>query len=240
MNELSIIIPCPTATDTLWGFIERLVSLFMNNPADVDVIIVANEDIHIDQRQLKAVRQRFPWLKLNVLMRHGHHAYGALIRFGMAYSLSRYVAIVSPYGGDDITLLSPMLSKIRKGVQLVQATRLPQDMDAQAYPLRFRWYQRIYRLLSRWMLGQDTQDSTYGFKMVDRVFIQSLGLTLNGYSISPEITYKTLLAGGKVVYLSSHLQQAPLNKDFKLYREGLGFVWVLLRGFCHRLGMLWF
>ena len=72
------------------------------------------------------------------------------------------------------------------------------------------------------------------------MFIQALGLTQNGYSICPEITLKALLANGKVAYVSSVMKPSPLNKDFNLAREGLGYLWLLVRGFGHRMGILWF
>jgi dolichol-phosphate mannosyltransferase len=183
----------------------------------------------------------YPWLKFEILQRKGAvRNYGALIRFGMAYSISRYVVAVSAYGDDDISLILTMLNKVRKGAQLVQVTRYANVADASRVSWRFRFYQSLYRRMTKLALGMDISDSTYGFKMFDRVFVQALGLTQNGYSISPEITFKTLLAGGKVEYVSSSIKSTPFNKDFKLRREGLGYLWLLIQGVAHKIGILWF
>ena len=32
----------------------------------------------------------------------------------------------------------------------------------------------------------------------------------------------------------------PKVNNFKLYKEGVGYFWLLVRGFSHRLGILWF
>ncbi len=241
MNELSIIIPCVSSVDMLPRFINELAFYLMRNPGDIDIIVVLNEKIHSVEDLVHHVRKKYPWLKFEVLQRVGDpRNYGALVRFGIAYSTSRYVVLVSPYGHDDISIIPSMLDKIRKGAQVVQATRYSSIDDSRNVRLSFRIYQHIYRFLTRLLLGFKISDSTYGFKMFDRILIQSLGLNQNGYSICPEITLKALLAGGEVEYISSSLKSTSILSDFKVYKEGMGYLWLLIRGFAHRMGILWF
>jgi len=240
MNELSIIVPYEASTETLPAFIDDLSTYLMENPADIDVIVVANESAGLNQADLKALRSKYPWLKFNILLRKKYHAYGALVRFGIAYSSSRYVLVISPYGEDDLSVIGQMLKEMRQGAQLVQTTRVANERDRRIESVRFRAYQDIYRFLIRVLLGCSIKDSTYMFKMFDRPLVQALGLSQNGYSISPEITLKVFLAGGKISSISSTMKIAPINQNFKLYREGLGFGWVLWQGFLHRVGIAWF
>ena len=241
MNELSIIIPCISVIEPLPNFIAKLARYLIENPSDIDVIVVANPSADNLEKILEYGRARYPWLKLTILQRAGKKvSFGALVRFGIAHSTSRYEVIVSPYGEDDLSIITTMLNKIRQGVQVVQATRYRRPEDSKKIPLKFRTYQHIYRTLIRMFLGYNITDSTYGFKMFDRVFIQTLGLTQNGYSICPEITLKAVLIGGKVEYIPSTTNLSSFNKDFKLYREGIGYLWLLIRGTAHRLGILWF
>lgn len=241
MNELSIIIPCVSSVDMLPQFIDELATYLMSNPSDIDIIAVVNEKVRSMKDVARYVRERYPWLKFETLQRAGNpRHYGALARFGVAYSTSRYIVLVSPYGTDDLSLIIPMLNKIRGGMQVMQATRYTSAADAKMVPLRFRIYQFIYRCLTKVLLGMNISDSTYGFKMFDRIFIQSMGLTQNSYSICPEITFKALLAGGKVEYIPSSIRSAPIDRDFKLHEEGVKYLWVLIRGFAHRIGILWF
>lgn len=241
MNELSIIIPCVFSVDTLPQFIDELATYLMSNPSDIDVILVVNERVHSVNHLPQYVKKRYPWLKFKILQRTGStRSYGALARFGIAYSASHYVVLVSPYGEDDISLITPMLNKIKKGVQVIQATRYATAADAKTVQLRFRIYQYIYRFLTNLLLGFKITDSTYAFKMFDRAFIQAIGLAQNSYSICPEITLKALLAEGKVEYIPSSEKLTPANKGFKLYKEGIKYLWLLIRGFAHRAGILWF
>lgn len=241
MTELSVILPCMSSTDMLNGFMDDLAVYLMENPSDVEIIVVANESASSSASIIEYVGKRYAWLKITMLQRKGKkRSYGALVRFGLAYSASRYAVLVSPYGEDDLSIITQMLNKIRKGSQVVQATRYSSVEDSRSVRLRFRIYQYIYRLLSQLLLGLKISDSTYGFKMFDRVFIQALGLTQNGYSICPEITLKGLLAGGRVEYVSSTARSTKRITDFKLYKEGFGYLWLLIRGFGHRIGILWF
>ena len=241
MNELSILVPCPSSVDIPLGFMDVLSKYLMGNPADVEIIIVTNENAGSLTSIADYIRTKHPWLKLRLLQKKGEsNPYGALVRFGLAHSSSRYAVLVSPYGEDDISIINKMLGVIRKGAQVVQVNRYSTPEDWKTVQLRFRIYQYAYRFLTKLMIGLKISDSTYGFKMFDRVFIQSLGLMQNGYSICPEITLKALLAGGKVEYISSRFKTTPFNKGFRLYKEGTGYAWLLVRGFFHRIGIFWF
>ena len=239
MNELSIILPCVSTVGTLQDFVDQLAIYLMSNPSEIDVIVVANEEIPSTQQLVNYVQKKYPWLKFELLIRSGNKRnYGALARFGIAYSTSRYVVLVSPYGDNDLRVINLMLKKIRKGYQVVQVTsNLSNGNNKQRM---FNIYRLIYRFLARIMIGVKIKSATNTFKMFDRVFVQALGLTRNTHSICPEITFKVLLAGGKLKYLSSKCKIAPVNTDFKLFKEGLDYFWLLIRGFMHRIGIQWF
>lgn len=241
MNELSIIVPCIYSTDHMPRLIDELSAYLMINPADIDLIVVANEQAVAVEDMPAYVRRRYPWMKFIMLRLKGSlRSYGALVRFGLAYSTSQYAVLLSAHGDDDISLIPRMLAEMRKGAQVAQAVRYTNEDSRKSIPFRFKLYQYIYRALTKLLLRLSINDSTYGFKMFDRVFLQALGLSQNGFSISPEITFKALLAKGKVTYLVSSCKNVSLNRDFKLYKEGLGYLWLLCRGCMHRLGVSWF
>lgn len=241
MNELSIIVPCIYSTDRLPRLIDELSAYLMVNPTDIDLIVVANEQAVSVEDIPAYVRSRYPWIKFTMLrLNGGLRSYGALVRFGLAYSTSQYAVLLSAHGEDDISLIPRMLAEMRKGVQVVQAVRYTDENRGKNIPFKFKLYQSIYRALTKLLLRLNINDSTYGFKMFDRVFLQALGLSQNGFSISPEITFKALLAKGKVAYLVSSCKDVSLSRDFKLYKEGIGYLWLLCRGYMHRLGVRWF
>lgn len=240
MNELSIVIPCTTSSTVLPSFLDQLAAYLMANPSDTDVIVVTNDaDAHLGS-VIQFMRERYPWVQCTFLERVGAaRRFGALARFGVAYSTSRYVAIVSPYGDDDLAALPAMLKAVHGGAQVAQATRYAHANDAQMLPKKFRAYQSLYRLLVGVLLGQAVTDSTYGYKMFDRVFVTAIGLTQNGFALCPEITMKALLARGRVAYVPTAPRSAAAS-GFSLLREGPGYAWILCRGAAHRIGIPWF
>ena len=150
MNELSIVIPYlsydkewPTFVDTLAGYVRE-------NPSDIDIIIVGNPDVDNLEEIARYCTIHYPWIKLTLLQRNGKNvSFGALVRFGVAHSTSRYAVIVSPHGEDDLNIITVMLNKIRQGAQVVQATRYSRPEDSKYVPFMFKMYQAIYRTLIR-------------------------------------------------------------------------------------------
>ena len=240
MYELSVVVPCLSSQKALPEFFDALAGVLMKNPTDVDVVVVAHKTPEDPQTCIAYVQSRYPWLRFTFLQRKGGSCgYGALARFGIAYSSSRYVALVSPYNEDDVGILLKMLDEVRRGAQLVQATRFAQN-DSARVPWKFRVYQSIYRFMVRLLTQKDITDSTYAYKLFDRTFVQALGLTQNGYSVCPEITLKSVLADGNVAYVPTQAKTSPLNKYFSLVKEGFGYARVLARAALHRVGLSWF
>jgi glycosyltransferase involved in cell wall biosynthesis len=241
MNELSVVIPCVSSVEALSQFVDKLAVHLMGNPSEIDVVIVVNESAGLTEDFVRGIKENYPWLRFEVLVRSGNKRnYGALARFGIAYSTSRYVVLVSPYGPDDISIIDQMLKKIRGGYQVVQAISESPRAESKAIGAAYGIYRSIYRWLARVLVGVEIRSATNTFKMFDRVFVQALGLTCNDHSVCTEITFKVLLAGGKLEYVASSAETAPINNDFRIYRDGVGYSWVLVRGFLHRAGVLWF
>tara|TARA_Y100000310_G_scaffold284734_2_gene307695 strand:+ start:1376 stop:2020 length:645 start_codon:yes stop_codon:yes gene_type:complete len=214
----------------------------MGNPSDVEIMVVADQNAGSLSPVTDYLQKKYPWLKFRILEKNGHsNGYGSLVRFALAYSTSRYAVLVSPYGEDDITNINKMLGSIRAGAQVVQATRYYLPEDSTMIRRMFRIYERTYTFLIYLITRKKISDCTYGYKMFDRVFIQALGLTQNGRSISPEITLKGILAGGKIEFISSSLMSKEIGYKFKLYRDGFGYFWLLIRCIMHRIKIiLWF
>jgi len=242
MNELTIIVPCLESVEVVPDFIGLLSKHLMGNPADIEIIVVANENAGAFSSVTDGIQDKYPWLKFRMLAKNGQsNGYGALTRFALAYSTSRYAVFVSPYGEDDIPNINKMLGIIRKGAQVVQATRYSDPEGSARVSKKFRAYQHIYRKLVKCLVGVKASDSTYGFKMFDRIFIQAVGLTQNSRAISPEITIKAILAKGRIEYLPSRVKSVEIGGKFKLSIDGFGYLWLLVRGYLHRFGIIsWF
>jgi polyisoprenyl-phosphate glycosyltransferase len=214
-------------------------------PAAVSVEVLIVDDASSDGTVGLAVElsQRFPELHLRVLQRSRvNPGFGALVRYGVAHASGRYCVLVAPDGTDPVELIPTMVMELRQGKQMVICSRFLDSEGGAAVSPRYRLYQRIYRRAIRILLGRRITDSTNGFRAFDRVFMQAIGLASNRFSVCPEMTFKTMLAGGSIGYLAG--QPLPLpgtgSEKFKLSNEIAGYALVLLRATLHRLGIRWF
>jgi glycosyltransferase involved in cell wall biosynthesis len=187
--------------------------------------------------------QRYPELHMRVLQRSRvNPGFGAMVRYGVAHATGRYCALVAADGTDPVDLIPRMVAELRSGKQLVICSRYLRSADGAVVPKRYRTYQRAYRAGIRILLGRRVTDSTNGFRAFDRVFMQAIGLASNRFSICPEMTFKTMLAGGEIGYLAGQPLPAPGAgaEKFKLSNEIAGYGRVLARAALHRLGIRWF
>lgn len=240
--ELSIVIPSLNEADNLPPLLEKLNRVCIENNLDVEVIVSDDASQDDTLSIATSLQAQYPDLNIRVLHRYEpRRGYGAVVRYGLAHATGRFAAIVAADGQDPIYILPEMLNHARNGAQLVQCSRYSRPGDDKEVPPRFKLYQAIYRVLVRVLLGQHFPDSTYGFKIFDRVLVMALGVTSSRFSLSPEITFKALLSGGKIAFVpgSQRVRQRGVSK-FALHRELIGYAYVLLRAWLHRFGILWF
>jgi glycosyltransferase involved in cell wall biosynthesis len=187
---------------------------------------------------------KYPGMHLRVLQRARPQArlgFGTLVRYGLAYSTSRYCALVAADGSDPLDLLPKLVAELRAGNQLAICSRYVESSGV-GIEARFRVYQHVYRAAVKTLLSTTITDSTNGFRVFDRKYVQALGLSSNRFSVCPEITFKVLLSGGKVAFVPGQPQTRPgqVAPKFALPHEILGYAHVLGRAGLHRLGISWF
>jgi dolichol-phosphate mannosyltransferase len=240
--ELSILIPCLNESSNLPIILPKLSNIIIRNNLDAELIILDDASIDDTYDVATKIMSQYDSIPWSVYKRYEpRRGYGAVVRFGLAHASGVYGISVSADDVDPIELIPVFIEEMRAGADLVQCSRYLRDKDADTIPFKYRFYQTIYRKLVELLLGQAIRDSTYSFKMYNRIQIMAMGLTSNRFSISPEITFKILLLGGKIVYIagSQGTRVYGISK-FKFRKEGFGFAWVLLRAFLHRIGILWF
>jgi hypothetical protein len=85
-------------------------------------------------------------------------------------------------------------------------------------------------------LGIPFPDTTYAFRAFDTDFVRKLGLKSGGFEISPEITIKVALAGGRVGEVSGRQTRRVRGKSkFRFLRAFRGYGRVILEGVYLRL-----
>lgn len=242
-TELSIVVPCFNVAGTLADTVQALNEVVGRNAMDVETLIIDDDSSDDTLEIAKGFIEQYPALHVRVFSRRRRfHAFGSIVRFGLSYASGRYCVLVSAENYEPVELLPQFVAKLRQGSQLVQCSRYVREEDARSVGRRFRFFQGIYRLAIRLLLGETISDTTNGFRAFDRCFVLALGLFSGRMSIFPEITFKVLLAGGTIDYIPGKEQHTPRQRKgrFKLRREILGYAHVLFRAALHRRGFAWF
>jgi glycosyltransferase involved in cell wall biosynthesis len=241
--ELSIIVPCLDEQDNVQITLAMIGDVLRESGIDSFEILVL-DDASTDQTFQRSVEfaQQNPDLHVRTFRRHQpRRGYGAIVRHGIAHARGTFCVPVSGDGVDPVGLIPEMLIKAREGADLVQCSRYHRSQDASTIPLSYKTLQKAWRTSIRLITGKAFPDSTYAFKVFRRVTAVSLGITSNGFSIGPEIFFKTYLAGGDIAYVYSKQGTRRHGKSkFFFRREFFGFSYVLSRVFLHRIGVLWF
>jgi dolichol-phosphate mannosyltransferase len=234
--DLSIIIPCLNEQDNIIPCLEKVDALIKKNELKAEVIIIddKSEDNTLDRcRRWILENQLFNY---TILQRElDRRGYGAVVRYGILHSKSKYCTFVSADMVDPIQLLPKMLKIAKSGIDIVQCSRYIDVKNSESIPYKYKFFQFFYRHCVFWALGLKIADSTYAFKLFDRFKIMSLGTTQNRFSISPEILFKSILANNKIAYIpgAQTIRNNGVSK-FNFKKESIGFIYCLIRAYLHR------
>jgi glycosyltransferase involved in cell wall biosynthesis len=244
MQELSIVVPCRNDAAVLTSTLDTIHQVVTHNSLSVETLIVDDDSSDDTVDVARKAAAAFPALHVRILMRKRlQPGLGGILRYALAYSQGRGAILISADGQDPAELIPAFLRHLRAGAHLVQCSRYLRPEDAVAVGTKYRLYQSIYRAATKLLLGSSAADTTYGFRGFDRVFIQAIGLSAKRFNVCPEMTFKVMLAGGKIEYVPGQpraLGQGGQSK-FALSSEILGYAYVLLRAGLHRAGLIrWF
>jgi polyisoprenyl-phosphate glycosyltransferase len=240
---LSIIVPCLDEEDNVQITLAMIGDVLRaSNVKSFEILVL--DDASTDQTFHRAVEfgQQHPDLHIRTFRRRQpRRGYGAIVRHGIANARGTFCVPVSGDGVDPVELIPEMLDKALAGADLVQCSRYHRNEDAATIPWSYKTLQTGWRTCIRLVTGQKFPDSTYAFKVFRRVDAVSHGITSNGFSIGPEIFFKTYVGEGRIDYVYSQQGTRRHGKSkFFFRREFFGFSYVLLRVTLHRMGVLWF
>jgi glycosyltransferase involved in cell wall biosynthesis len=241
--ETTVLVPTLEDAATLGPTLDELNRVVVATGVATEVIVVDAGSRDGTLAVAAQMADALPLLHMRILVQErGQSGFGRLVRLGMAYANGRHCFIVMSDARDPLEQLPNMLAELRKGTHLVLCSRFESRAGGRAVPLRFRVYQWIYRRAIRTVLGEDISDSTYGFRGFNRTFMLALGLTARSFAVCPEITFKVLLAGGKIAHVPGTPSGPTLHEQskFRLRNELGGYALVLARAGLHRAGLRWF
>ena len=244
--DLTIVIPCLNEAENVEYVLESVLNVIDGIPDCTSEIIVVDDQSEDDTFKIakRFIVSRNLEGRIQLLRRDlARRGYGAVVRYGIAHGRGKYAIFVSADMVDPIEQL-PEFYRLIEGREcdLVQCSRYQKHDDAKTIPFKYKFYQYFYRKFTKLILGTNLSDTTYAFKMFKRTDLLAVGLTQNRFSISPEITFKVLLSGGKVkVFAAPQGTRIYGVSKFKFRKEAFGYGYVLLRALLHRLGILyWF
>ncbi|WP_428826721.1 glycosyltransferase [Azonexus sp. IMCC34842] len=242
--DLTIVIPCLNEQENICQILDQVRDLITKQSFTSEIVVVDDQS---DDRTLEFAEE---WantrgkdclisLVKRPLRRRG---YGAVVRYGVAQGSGRYCIFVSADAVDPIHLIPELYRNMEDGCVMAQCSRYLSAGDDSTIPFKYKFFQYFFRRGVFLALGQHIPDSTYAFKMFQRKEMLGVGLSQNRFSISPEITFKSILRGGRISYVAGAqgTRERGVSK-FIFRKEGLGFSYCLLRAFLHRFNLIyWF
>jgi glycosyltransferase involved in cell wall biosynthesis len=242
--DLTIVVPCLNEAENIDSILSQIREVIKDQPFCTEIIVVD------DQSEDDTLAKAQQWSKtigadcrMAVIQRPLHRrGYGAVVRYGTAYGTGRYCIFVSADAVDPIQLIPLFYQHMQEGASLVQCSRYLVSGDDSTIPFKYKFFQFFFRRGVRIALGQRIPDSTYAFKMFNRREMLAVGISQNRFSISPEISFKSILRDGKIVYVpGAQGTRARGVSKFVFSKEGIGFGYCLLRAFLHRYKIVyWF
>lgn len=237
--EISFIVPALNEEDNLEELVERLEDVIKRNGLSAEILIVDDASTDNTFARAKRLAEKYPVVK--PLHKGPPRGMGLSIWYGMQHAQGRVGVTVMADHVDPIDTIPLFRDKvIKEGYHLVLLSRWTNPGDTENIPPIYKFYQRGFRFLSRLLLGIKILDITYGYRGFDMDFMRSIGLMSHGFNISPEITFRTYCAGGKICEIPGRQGRRYRGVSKFLFSKAyLEYGGVLLRAFICRVTGYW-
>lgn len=240
---LSIIVPCLNEAGDVCTLLDMLAKTLEQSEVNYEIVVIDDQSTDSTFALVSAWKDDNPNVMIRLHYKEmSRRGYGAVIKYGLAYSNGDFVVFVSADLVDPIDLIPNMYAALLGPTDLVQVSRYLEPSDNLTIPFIYKFYQFFYRIGTKIALGTSVKDSTYAFKMFKRRKIIAMGLSSNRFSISPEIYFKSTLANLKILIIPGS-QGTRINgaSKFSFTKESVGFGMCLVRAWLHRKGYIfWF
>lgn len=226
-RDVSVIIPCLNEEQNVPSVVDKLVRLLEATNVSAEILIVDDCSDDYTFREAFILSERYP--NVHALHKGLPRGIGHAIRFGIDHAHGRVGVVVMGDGVDPIAAIPDFRDQVlREGAQLVLLSRYENPGDASTIPWSYRFYQSIYRMLCRLAVGLPHRDPTYAYRAFDIEFARGLNLTSGGFEISPELTLKTWVRGGKITEIFGQQGRRIVGESkFVFSRQAYGYARVL-------------
>jgi dolichol-phosphate mannosyltransferase len=237
MVDISIIIPALNEEGNLEPLVHSLRSQAARDRLDMEIVIVDDHSDDGTYAEGQMLAGRYPGVRI---YRKGlPRGFGNAVRYGMEQAQGRMAAIVCADNVDPIETLAEMRRKILdEGYKLALASRRMAKRDSDYMSAKYKFFQFGYRWLSRLLVGFPYPDGTYSYRAFDLAYMRGLGLESPGFEISPEISFKTWLADGRIAEVRAQPRVRVIGASkFSFFGAGKGYPRILWKAFRMRLGL---
>lgn len=239
ITRISLIVPALNEEDNLEELVGRLEDVIKRNRLSAEVLIVDDASTDGTFSRAKQLAEKYPFVK--PLHKGPPKGMGLSIWYGIQHAHGTVGVIVMADHVDPIDTIPVFYDKVvKEGYHLVLLSRWTNPGDTENIPTIYKFYQRGFRLLSRLFLGIKIRDITYAYRGFDMDFMRSIGLMSHGFNISPEMTFRTYYAGGKICEIPGRQGRRYRGTSKFLFSKAyLEYGGVLLRAFICRLTGYW-
>ena len=236
---ISFLVPAHNEADNLPQLIDRLLAIGGSLGVGCEILIIddASLDATADVGDLLAARHP----AVRILRKQPPRGLGGAVRFGLEHCRGAWAVVVMADGVDPLESALPQFLQhfLRRDCQLVLLSRYRNPGDSASIPLSYRTLQYVFRRIVRHLLRVPYPDTTYAFRAMDVAFVRKLGLRSRGFEISPEITFKTVLAGGTVREVAGRQGRRVRGRSkFRFVTTAFGYARVVCEALAHRLRLL--
>lgn len=232
---VTFVVPALNEQDNLAPLIDRLTALDeVSRPCEVLIV----DDASSDATYECGVRLAEQDPRIRILHKEQPRGLGHAIRHALPHARGKVAVVVMADGVDPLETAVPQFCNkvLREGCHLVLLSRYTAPSDSDSIPFSYKFFQSGFRLLTRYGLGIPFPDTTYAFRAFDVDFVRKLGLKSGGFEISPEITFKVVLTGGRVGEVSGRQTRRVRGKSkFRFFRAFSGYSRVVREAFYLRL-----
>jgi glycosyltransferase involved in cell wall biosynthesis len=236
---VSFIVPALNEEQNLPFLFERLLAIQRQLDLPVEILLVddASEDGTLAVAR-EAAREHPQICPIHKPLPHG---LGLGVRAGIAEARGKVGIVVMADGVDPLEEAVPRFCEkiLKDGCKLVLLSRYTAAGDAQSIPLSYKIFHRLFRFLTSKGLGIAHSDTTYAFRAFDVAWVQALPLRSTGFEISPEITFRTHFAGGRIGAVAGRQTRRVRGKsNFRFGSVAPGYLRVIGLGLLMRLGLV--